>query len=87
MKGLTSESVASECVLKLYQGGEIGLVNKSEPLQFSQYAAHFTTDSDQSQACNFANFAPFGEDSPLQVTLITSLLHQLKLSTLDLSLI
>ncbi|KAH9674983.1 hypothetical protein KPL70_018654 [Citrus sinensis] len=67
MKGMTSESVASGCVLKLYQGGEIGLVNKSEPLQFSQYAAHFTTDSDQPQACNFANFAPFGEDGPLRV--------------------
>ncbi|KAK9196880.1 hypothetical protein WN943_005013 [Citrus x changshan-huyou] len=66
MKGMTSESVASGCVLKLYQGGEIGLVNKSEPLQFSQYAAHFTTDSDQPQACNFANFAPFGEDGPLR---------------------
>lgn len=87
MKGMTSESVASGCVLKLYQGGEIGLVNKSEPLQFSQYAAHFTTDSDQPQACNFANFAPFGEDGPLRVTLVTSLIHRLKLSTLNLTLI
>ncbi|KAK2652763.1 hypothetical protein Ddye_012619 [Dipteronia dyeriana] len=66
MKGMTSESVASECVLKLYEGGEIDIINKSEPQQFSQFSAHFITQSDHPQACNFANFVPFSEETPLQ---------------------
>jgi hypothetical protein len=68
LKGITSDSVASQCVLKLYQSGEIQIINKSDPQQLLQFGAHFATDNtDQPQACNIASFAPFGEDTPLQV--------------------
>ncbi|XWS75296.1 hypothetical protein CRYUN_Cryun01aG0074100 [Craigia yunnanensis] len=64
MKGMTSNSVASECVLKLFEGGEINIINKSE---FTQFAAHFVSNINPPlQACNFANFAVTGEDTPLQ---------------------
>ncbi|XVE72013.1 hypothetical protein DITRI_Ditri11bG0004500 [Diplodiscus trichospermus] len=67
MKGMTSSSVASECVLKLLDGGEINMINKSEAQQLTQFAAHFVSDVNPPlQACNFANFAPTGEDSALQ---------------------
>ena len=67
LKGITSDSVASQCVLKLYEGGEIEIINKSEPQQLAQFAVHFITNTDQQDACNFASFAPFGEETPLQV--------------------
>lgn len=67
MKGITSNSVASQCVLKLYEAGEIEVIDRNDPQQFTQFAANFVSDTDQPQACNFANFVPFGEDTPLQV--------------------
>ncbi|KAJ6684169.1 hypothetical protein OIU85_007820 [Salix viminalis] len=66
MKGITSDSVASECALKLYETGEIEMMNRSEPQQFSEFGAHFISETDQPQACNFANFVPLVEDYPLQ---------------------
>lgn len=69
LKGITSDSVASQCVLKLYEGGEIEIINKSDPQQLAQFGAHFITNIDQPQACNFASFAPFGEETPLQVSM------------------
>ncbi|TYI49741.1 hypothetical protein E1A91_D12G055600v1 [Gossypium mustelinum] len=66
VKGMTSNTVASECVLKMVEGGEISLINASEPQQLAPFAAHFVSNLDQFQACNFANFAATGEDSPLQ---------------------
>ncbi|KAL6521395.1 hypothetical protein OROGR_017964 [Orobanche gracilis] len=69
LKGMTSEYVASQCVLKLYSEGQVQLINKSEPRQLSQFAAHFvmnsTADHPQS-CCNFATFLPMGEEAPLQ---------------------
>lgn len=70
MKGMTSNTVASECVLKMVEGGEINVINASEPQQLTPFAAHFVTNLDLFQACNFANFAATGEDSPLQVFLL-----------------
>jgi hypothetical protein len=67
MKGITSDSMASECALKLYETGEIEMMNRSEPQQFSEFGAHFISVTDQPQACNFANFVPLVEDYPLQV--------------------
>ncbi|XP_030953212.1 uncharacterized protein LOC115976203 [Quercus lobata] len=66
LKGITSDSVASQCVLKLYEGGEIEIINKSEPQQLAQFAVHFVTNTDQQEASNFASFAPFVEETPLQ---------------------
>ncbi|XP_065850454.1 uncharacterized protein [Euphorbia lathyris] len=66
MKGVTTSSMTSECALKLYENGGIQIYSRSDPQQFNQFAAHFISDTDQPQACNFANFVPFGEDNPLQ---------------------
>ncbi|KAK6280216.1 hypothetical protein POUND7_020483 [Theobroma cacao] len=63
MKGMTSNSVASECALKMYAEGEINIINKTE---LTQFAAHFISDNAQTQACNVANFAAVGEETPLQ---------------------
>jgi hypothetical protein len=51
----------------LYETGEIEMMNRSEPQQFSEFGAHFISVTDQPQACNFANFVPLVEDYPLQV--------------------
>ncbi|KAL8532273.1 hypothetical protein ACS0TY_008755 [Phlomoides rotata] len=71
LKGITSsssssQSVASECVLKLYNEGQVQLINTSEPRPFDRFAAHFIVNTDQPQACNFATFLATGEDAPLQ---------------------
>lgn len=47
--------------------GTISLINKDEPKKLGQFAAHFVSESEQAQACNFAIIDPFGEDYPLQV--------------------
>ncbi|KAK7290259.1 hypothetical protein RIF29_04550 [Crotalaria pallida] len=66
LKAITSDSVASPCVLKLYQGGQIELVNKSDHQKLAEFSAHFFTDTNLQPACNFATFVPFIEDTPLQ---------------------
>ncbi|XP_059623291.1 uncharacterized protein LOC132266434 [Cornus florida] len=66
LKAITSDLVTSECVLKLYNEGQIEMVNKSEPQQLAQFAAHFISNNDQPQSCNFATFFPSGEEYPLQ---------------------
>ena len=68
LKGITSDSVASQCVLKLYEAGEISMINKTETQGLAQFGAHFITQLDQPQSCNFASFVPYGEDTPLQVS-------------------
>ncbi|WCJ25131.1 hypothetical protein M5689_007040 [Euphorbia peplus] len=66
MKGITTSSMASACALKQYENGEIQIYSRSDPQLFNQFSAHFVSDTDQPEACNFANFVPFGEDYPLQ---------------------
>ncbi|KAM7515926.1 hypothetical protein LguiA_005509 [Lonicera macranthoides] len=67
LKGMTSsDMVASECVLKLYNEGQIQIVNKTDPQQLTQFAAHFINNNEETQSCNFATFLPIGEDGPLQ---------------------
>ncbi|XP_073158730.1 uncharacterized protein [Henckelia pumila] len=66
LKGITSEYVASECVLKLYNNGQLQMINKTQPLSLTKFVAHFISDMDQSQSCNFATFLPMGEATPLQ---------------------
>lgn len=80
MKGITSDQwIASECVMKMCQAGNIQVINKSEPQQLKDYGAHFLIDphSDQRQACNFAQFVALAEDLPLQVATIDSQLNKL----------
>lgn len=66
LKGITSDLVASPCVLKLHSEGQVGVVNKTEPGQLSQFSAHFISNTDQAQSCNYATFVPLVEDAPLQ---------------------
>lgn len=63
LKAITSGTVASPCVLKLENEGQVDIVNRTE---LSQFSAHFISNNDQAQACNYATFLPFGEDAPLQ---------------------
>lgn len=41
-----------------------------DPQQLKQFAAHFVSDVDGEQACNYAAFMPMEEISPLQVPLL-----------------
>ncbi|XP_042500838.1 uncharacterized protein LOC122078775 isoform X3 [Macadamia integrifolia] len=66
LKGITSDSVASECLLKSRAEGDIVIINKSDDQQLTQFAAHFIGNSDQQEACNFAMFLPSAEETPLQ---------------------
>ncbi|KAL9992987.1 hypothetical protein Hdeb2414_s1094g00981681 [Helianthus debilis subsp. tardiflorus] len=68
LKGITSERIASPCLLKLYNEGQLQMLNKSEPQQFSQYTAHFISynSNQQTQSCNYVAFVPIGEQTPLQ---------------------
>ncbi|GAB2287472.1 hypothetical protein Dimus_021848 [Dionaea muscipula] len=65
-KGFTSDAVTSQCLKKFYDAGEVIMVNKSVPQQLSQFQVYFTGNTDQTQACNIANFLPSVEDYPLQ---------------------
>ncbi|RDX83164.1 hypothetical protein CR513_35949, partial [Mucuna pruriens] len=66
LKGITSDYVASPCVLKLYEGGQIERFNSSDYQKLAEFSSYFPSDNDQQPACNFATFAPFIEDIPLQ---------------------
>ncbi|XP_076894522.1 uncharacterized protein LOC143546838 [Bidens hawaiensis] len=68
LKGITSDRIASPCLLKLYNEGQLQMLNKSEPQQFSQFTAHFISyNSNQpTQSCNYVSFVPIGEQTPLQ---------------------
>lgn len=68
LKGITSDYVASPCVLKLYEGGQIELFNNSDYQKLAEFSSYFLSDTDQQPACNFATFVPFIEDIPLQVS-------------------
>lgn len=69
MKGVTTDMIASPCLLKLYNDGQLEMLNRSEPQQFSQFTAHFMgyNANQQSQSCNYVSFVPIGEQAPLQV--------------------
>ncbi|KAJ4777897.1 F12P19.7 isoform 1 [Rhynchospora pubera] len=66
LKGITSDEITSQCVLQLYSSGNLQLVNKTNIQQFSQFNAHFLTNVDEEQACNFAAYAPSDETTPLE---------------------
>ncbi|KAH6808029.1 plant/protein [Perilla frutescens var. frutescens] len=66
LKGITSDNVASECVMRLYKEGQLQLIKRSDVVDTQQFAAHFIVNTDQPQSCNFATFLSLGEDSPLQ---------------------
>ncbi|KAI3946174.1 hypothetical protein MKW98_008767 [Papaver atlanticum] len=67
LKGITSDLVASECVLKSYMDGGIQMINKTDVVKdTTQFTAYFVTNPDKMEACNFATFLPVDEDTPLQ---------------------
>ncbi|KAK8946279.1 hypothetical protein KSP40_PGU001838 [Platanthera guangdongensis] len=66
LKGITSESITSQCVLKSYANGNIQLINKTDLSQLTPFSAHFTSNADNEQACNFAAFVPLEERTALQ---------------------
>ncbi|KAJ8513365.1 hypothetical protein OPV22_003799 [Ensete ventricosum] len=65
-KAMTSDQITSECVLKLLVTGSIQLVNKKDMQQLSQFTAHFISNVEEEEACNFAAFVPLDERTPLQ---------------------
>ncbi|KAF6174591.1 hypothetical protein GIB67_006243 [Kingdonia uniflora] len=66
LKGITSDMVASECVLKSYNEGEIQIVNMTDAQQLTNFAAHFSGNTVEQWTCNFVTFLPYEEDMPLQ---------------------
>lgn len=67
LKGITSNSISSQCVLKSYSDGNIVMVNETDLTQLSQFNANFITSNDEDQGCNYATFFPIEESAPLQV--------------------
>ncbi|KAG6501816.1 hypothetical protein ZIOFF_041700 [Zingiber officinale] len=65
-KGMTSDQITSQCLLKSYISGGIQLVRKTDMQQLTQFSAHFISNVEQQQACNFAAFVPLDERTPLQ---------------------
>lgn len=68
LKGMTSDKVASECILKLYHDGQVETINKTDSQQLKQYVVHFTAGNTENYAqyCNIATFVPTSEDTPLK---------------------
>ncbi|KAL6589823.1 hypothetical protein ACP70R_050215 [Stipagrostis hirtigluma subsp. patula] len=66
LKGITSNQVASPCVLQSYTSGNVLLVNRTDAQQLSQFSAHFMSNTDEDKGCNFAAYVPYEEDTPLQ---------------------
>ncbi|XP_066384286.1 uncharacterized protein [Miscanthus floridulus] len=66
LKGITSNQVASQCVLQSYTSGNAQLVNRTDAQTLSQFTAHFISDTDEDRGCNFAAYVPLEEDTPLQ---------------------
>ncbi|CAD6201670.1 unnamed protein product [Miscanthus lutarioriparius] len=67
LKGITSNQVASQCVLQSYTSGNAQLVNRTDAQTLSQFTAHFISDTDEDRGCNFAAYVPLEEDTPLQI--------------------
>ncbi|VFQ95072.1 unnamed protein product [Cuscuta campestris] len=65
---MTSDKVASECILKLYHDGQVETINKTDSQQLKQYVVHFTAGNTENYAqyCNIATFVPTSEDTPLK---------------------
>uniref|UniRef100_A0A1D1ZK86 Uncharacterized protein MJ0642 n=1 Tax=Anthurium amnicola TaxID=1678845 RepID=A0A1D1ZK86_9ARAE len=66
LKGITSDSVTSECALRCLSSGSTAMVNKTDTQQLKQFTAHFVSNVDGAQACNYAAFMPVEEITPLQ---------------------
>ena len=68
LKGITSNQVASQCVLQSYTSGNTQLVNRTDAQTLSQFSAQFISNIDEDKGCNFAVYVPLEEDAPLQVS-------------------
>ncbi|KAG5066488.1 hypothetical protein JHK86_010219 [Glycine max] len=47
LKGITSDYVASPCVLKLYEGGQIEFFHNSDYQKLLKFSSYFLSDIDQ----------------------------------------
>lgn len=65
LKGITSDQIASQCVLQSYASGNVQLFNKTDAQMLTQFSAHFLSTTDE--GCNFAAYVPSEEGTPLQV--------------------
>ncbi|CAL4928722.1 unnamed protein product [Urochloa decumbens] len=66
LKGITSNQVASQCVLQSYTSGNTQLVNRTDAQAVSQFSAQFISNVDEDKGCNFAAYVPLEEDTALQ---------------------
>ncbi|KAL5219147.1 hypothetical protein ABZP36_019831 [Zizania latifolia] len=64
LKGVTSDQIASQCVLQSYTSGNVQLVSKADAEKLTQFSAHFMSNTDE--GCNFAAYVPSEEATPLQ---------------------
>ncbi|EEC74406.1 hypothetical protein OsI_09764 [Oryza sativa Indica Group] len=64
LKGITSDQIASQCVLQSYASGNVQLFNKTDAQMLTQFSAHFLSTTDE--GCNFAAYVPSEEGTPLQ---------------------
>jgi hypothetical protein len=67
LKGITSNQLASQCVLQSYASGNTQLINGTDAQILSQFSAQFISNTDFDKGCKFAAYVPFEEDTPLQV--------------------
>ncbi|KAL5210640.1 hypothetical protein ABZP36_006263 [Zizania latifolia] len=62
LKGITSHQIASQCVLQSYTSGNVQLVSKTDTEKFTQFSAHFMSNTDE--GCNFAAYVPSEKGTP-----------------------
>ncbi|CAN6314257.1 unnamed protein product [Urochloa humidicola] len=66
LKGITSNQLASQCVIKSYTIGNTQLINRTDAHALSQFSAQFISNVDEDKGCNFAAYVPLEEDTALQ---------------------
>ncbi|KAH9301888.1 hypothetical protein KI387_013471, partial [Taxus chinensis] len=66
LKGVTSESTSSACLMKYIADGYVQQINQEDQEQILQFTAYLSSFSVAVPQCNYISFDPFGELKPLQ---------------------